>query len=195
MLTCGPDTTRTQTQRSACTYRSIGDQLTSSQLKKDYVAAEVLQTYPWLPSTKEAIDTLLARILFLYRRVAVAGDEELAKEQLRSQLREKVVVDRETVWSQMVSGRRTQGIFRSVEQDVDLPDFESKNVDKRHTILTTKSIIFVLALLIMVAIVLVKPFKSVPESNCLAMLVFCTILWATEVRTAHRCASVELTTE
>ncbi|ORX38546.1 SPX domain-domain-containing protein [Kockovaella imperatae] len=155
------------------------DKNTNSKLKKEYVSQEVLQSYPWQSSTRESLDTLLARILFLYRRVAVAGDEDLAKEQLRSQLREKVVVDRETVWSQMVSGRR-EGIFRSVEQDVDHPAFGSANVEKKHSILTTKSLIFAFALAVLIGIVLIQPFPSIPESNCLAMLVFCTILWATE---------------
>ena len=114
--------------------------------------------------------------------MAAAGDEELAKDQLRSQLREKVVVDRETVWSQMVSGHRgQQGIFRSIEQDVDLPAFDSKNSDKKSGFLSLKVWIFAFALAVLVMLVMVQPFKSVPESNCLAMLAFCTILWATEV--------------
>ena len=146
--------------------------------------SESVQTsYPWLTDTREDLDILLSRILFLYRRVAVAGDEELAKEQLRSQLREKIVVDRETVWSQMVSGRREQGIFRSV--DADVPSFDGKAAlgGKWPAWLSKKSCIFMLAVLVLVVLVQYQPFHRIEESNCLAMLVFCTILWATEVST------------
>lgn len=154
----------------------------------------VLKTDPWLPATREALDQDLGRILFLYRRVVVSGDEDLAKDQLRSQLREKVVVDRETVWSQMVSGHREQGIFRSVEPDAHVSAFENPSGSIKTplgrlglpTWFSAKGAIFVLALGIMFVIVQVQPFVRVEESNCLAMLVFCTILWATEVSKSSR---------
>lgn len=115
--------------------------------------------------------------------MVVAGDEDLAKDQLRSQLREKVVVDRETVWSQMVSGHRSQGIFRSVEpQAEDTFQASGAGAPMRPGWLSAKAIIFFIALVVLVTTVQVQPFRRVEESNCLAMLVFCTILWATEVR-------------
>ena len=152
-------------------------------MKKPYVSEIVLQSYPWLPETKEELEVLLSHILFMYRRVVVAGDEDLAKDQLRSQLREKVVVDRETVWSQMVSGHRSQGVFRSVELQTD-DAFEVSAARYRWTPswMSTKMIILILAFIALVVIVQVQPFRRPEESNCLAMLVFCTILWATEVR-------------
>jgi len=141
-----------------------------------------MTVYPWKPSSKEEMDALLSRILFLYRRVVVSGDEELGKEQLRSQLREKVVVDRETVWSHMVSGKRDQGIFRSVEQTVDMPSFEGKTMGRTWPAwITVRGVILLLATGVLIGIVQWQPFVRVEESNCLAMLVFCTILWATEV--------------
>jgi phosphate transporter len=166
---------------------------TDNQLKKEYVANVVLQSDPWRPSTREALDQDLGRILFLYRRVVVGGDEDLAKEQLRSQLREKVVVDRETVWSQMVSGRREQGIFRSVEPDEHVSAFEHPKGSIKTPLgrfglpswWSGKAAILVLALIVMFVIVQVQPFDRVEESNCLAMLVFCTMLWATEVGPLH----------
>lgn len=127
-------------------------------------------------------------VFFLYRRVVVAGDEELAKEQLRAQLRERIVVDRETVWSQMVSDRRGQGIFRSVEPDEHVPAFERPKRGLRTPCgrlafpswFTTRGFIFCIAFATLIGIIWAQPFVRVEESNCLAMLVFCTILWATE---------------
>lgn len=162
------------------------DKNTNSKLKKDYVSNTVLPSTPWSETDRQALDSLLDRIIFLYRRVVTSGDEDLAKEQLRSQLREKVVVDRETVWSQMVSGHR-EGIFRSVTPEFSVGISKGKLVKtplgkiRVPEWLSAKGVIFALAVLVLVAIVVVQPMKRVEESNCLAMLVFCTILWATEV--------------
>ncbi|TXT14263.1 uncharacterized protein COLE_00456 [Cutaneotrichosporon oleaginosum] len=164
------------------------DKNTNSKLKKTYMSDFVLTTYPWTDEAKAELDLLLNQVLFLYRRVVVAGDEELAKEQLRAQLRERIVVDRETVWSQMVGDRRGQGIFRSVDPDADLPAFEQVKRGLRTPCgriampkwLKKGGLIFGLAVLSMLAIIVVQPMDRVEESNCLALLVFCTILWATE---------------
>lgn len=164
------------------------DKNTNHKLKKEYIQSEVLPTYPWTDEAKRELDLLLNRALFLYRRVVVAGDEELAKEQLRAQLRERIVVDRETVWSQMVSDRRGQGIFRSVEPDEQLPAFEQRPRGIRTPCgrivlpkwLSTRGLIFCIALFTLVATVVIQPMGRVEESNCLALLLFCTILWASE---------------
>ncbi|KAL7422800.1 low-affinity phosphate transporter [Cryptotrichosporon argae] len=164
------------------------DKNTKSTLKKAYLAEEVVTSTPWRAEDRAALDQLLARTLLLYRRVVTSGDEDLAKEQLRAQLREKVVIDRETVWSQMVSGRRGQGIFRSVTPDEHVSAFEpSRRAIRtpcgtlvRPEWLSAKAVIRILALGVLVGIVQAQPFERVEESNCLALLVFCTILWATE---------------
>lgn len=161
------------------------------------MAESVTTSKPWLPESREHLDHFLARILFLYRRVAVSGDEDLAKEQLRAQLREKVVVDRETVWSQMVSqqgGRVSEGKFRSVEPEmhVSIFDEDPRTIKtpfgkfKPPTWLSLKACIVLFALGVMVLIVEIQPFERVEVSNCMAMLVFCTILWATEVSDEFR---------
>ncbi|WOO83830.1 putative transporterc [Vanrija pseudolonga] len=164
------------------------DKNTNSKLKKPYITDKVLTTYPWTNEAKAELDTLLAKVLFLYRRVVVAGDEDLAKEQLRAQLRERIVVDRETVWSQMVGDRRGQGIFRSVEPEEELPAFEQPKPGIRTPcgrivfpkFISTRGIIFLIALGALFGIMWAQPFDRVEESNCLALLVFCTILWASE---------------
>ncbi|WWC71593.1 uncharacterized protein I206_105551 [Kwoniella pini CBS 10737] len=165
------------------------DKNTNNKMKKQYIQDDVTTNSPWTTEAKEELDELLAKILFLYRRVAAAGDEDLAKEQLRSQLREKIVVDRETVWSQMVSGHnKSTGIFRSVTPEELPSSFDvSKNSIRtplgrfrKPTWLTPRVLILSIALAVLVAIVQISPMDGIEESNCLAMLVFCTILWATE---------------
>lgn len=106
-----------------------------------------------------------------------------------------MVVDRETVWSQMVSGRnRSEGIFRSVTSDQIASTEPNKNVLKTPcgsfrvpTWLTMKAAMVILATVSSILIVHLQPLDRVEESNCMAMLVFCIILWATEVSQLARC--------
>jgi phosphate transporter len=49
-----------------------------------------MTSYPWQTETKEHLEETMEKILYLYARVAAGGDLELAKQQLRAQLREKV---------------------------------------------------------------------------------------------------------
>lgn len=60
------------------------------------------------------------------------------------------------------------------------------------TWLSGSAIIFVIATIILVVIIQVQPFEREEESNCLAMLIFCTILWATEVSLDSRIANYRL---
>ncbi|RXK41190.1 phosphate transporter [Tremella mesenterica] len=155
----------------------------NQQLKNDYLPNVVLTSRPWVQSDRDDLDNLISHILLLYRRIVTSGNEDQAKDQLRAQLREKVVVDRETVWSQMVSGHRGQGIFRSIEPDeesVFKPDPTQRSGKYLPGWLSRKVVLCLLALGVLVIIVQTQPVGRVEESNCLAMLLFCTILWATE---------------
>lgn len=159
------------------------DKNTHSSLKKRYIDEKVLQSQPWKSDTKAHLDETMQRILVLYARVAAGGDVELAKQQLRAQLREKIVVDRETVWGKMIE-RRRQG-----DSNLKVVALTEKGYNTIRTPigslhfpawLSIKAIIFLFACVTLVTIVRIQPFDEVAESNCLATLVFCTILWATE---------------
>lgn len=154
------------------------------QLKKQYIANSVLTSPPWTNESKAHLDELTDRIVYLYARIAAGGDLELAKQQLRAQLREKIVVDRETVWAKMVDERRREdGNLKVVKQEehVSVHDKNTWRARLGLTWVSGKFLTFVLACGVLATIVGVQPFEREEESNCLAMLVFCTILWATEV--------------
>jgi hypothetical protein len=98
------------------------------------------------------------------------------------------VVDRETVWSKMVQDRRRENHQLKVVGG-DGTQYASEKTVIRTPIGTLKlpswisrrPLIFILACSVLVGIIRAKPFDREEESNCLAMLLFCTILWATEV--------------
>lgn len=54
--------------------------------------------------------------------------------------------------------------------------------------ISRRPLIFILACGVLVGIIKSQPFDREEETNCLAMLMFCTILWATEVRRSSHSA-------
>ncbi len=101
------------------------------------------------------------------------------------------MVDRETVWSKMVQERRREdGQLRVESADGPMSMYEKAHGSLIQTPvgsfrlpawLSGKGIIVLVALGVLVGIVVGQPLEKVEESNCLGMLLFCTILWATEV--------------
>lgn len=87
----------------------------------------------------------------------------------------------------MVSGHRGQGIFRSVEPELVVTGQSRRSLRtplgkvRVPDWFSSKGLVFSLACAALLGVVVGQPFDRVEESNCLAMLVFCTILWATEV--------------
>ncbi|KAJ9107551.1 hypothetical protein QFC21_001010 [Naganishia friedmannii] len=163
------------------------DKNTNSDLKKKYIAKSVLISYPWRTDTKDRLNELMDQILYLYARIAAGGDVELAKQQLRAQLREKIVVDRETVWSKMVQERRRDNAQLKVVGNDGALSASEKTVLKTPigtlslpSWISRRPLIFTLACSVLCGIIRLQPFDKEEESNCLAMLIFCTILWATE---------------
>lgn len=83
--------------------------------------------------------------------------------------------------------RRDNAQLKVVGQDGDLMGSE-KTVLKTPigtlrlpSWISRRPIIFILACSVLCGIIRLQPFDKEEESNCLAMLIFCTILWATEV--------------
>lgn len=72
------------------------DKITSSSTKDQYLTETLPTFYPWLPEVKSVLDEHDQNLVTTYARVVVGGDKELAGRQLGSQLREKVVIERDT---------------------------------------------------------------------------------------------------
>jgi phosphate transporter len=110
------------------------------------------------------------------------------------------------VWRQMVTSQRSNeipgGVIRALPNDRSngLPTPDSK--DPYYPILRTPlgtlyfprwlskgGAIFAMAsvLLVLMCTGVIRTFARVEERNCLAMLVFCSVLWATEVSLERFC--------
>uniref|UniRef100_A0A7S0WPN7 SPX domain-containing protein n=1 Tax=Chlamydomonas leiostraca TaxID=1034604 RepID=A0A7S0WPN7_9CHLO len=145
------------------------DKLCTSSLKDSYWPL-VEAKYP--SKKKEELQRHLERLVDLYSVLYSGGDSSRAKEALSKNLRDHIKVERNTVWRDMVALER-----RTVAATV-----EATAAAKRIPWYVRHRDMLALSLCVLVfALVLSHDFFEEPEkNNCLALLVFASMLWATE---------------
>ena len=178
------------------------DKILDKELMGEYMRANVDTAYPFKDDTKATIEENIEKMENAYSDVVTGGDKELAKKDLRSHLREHVVWERNTVWRDLI-GIERRGEAARLGQTLlgNNQTMASKRLqgDDDKVAATTQfrtplgrfsmpSWLFsssMLTLLLCVGVftaLLLLPIMNKPEQqNCLAMLVFVSLLWATEV--------------
>ena len=178
------------------------DKVCDRDLRKSYMDDNVAPAYPFRESTTSHIDANISKIESVYAKVVTQGDVNLARRELRLHLREHVVWERNTVWREMIGLERKAraanfGIRQTLlgdndpskarlqgdDQDDKGKDFNTPVGHYRCPSWLFSSTFFALIAIVAVFIVLLMvPIMEKPEQqNCLAMLVFVSLLWATEV--------------
>ncbi|KAL9618982.1 MAG: hypothetical protein Q9160_006376 [Pyrenula sp. 1 TL-2023] len=179
------------------------DKVCNRDIRKGYLDNTVAPAYPFRKTTTTHLDANINKIEKVYADVVTKGDTSLARRELRLHLREHVVWERNTVWREMIGiERRAQaanfGLRRPLLGGDNDPSKARRQGDEHE--LETKEIatpvgryrcpkwlfsstFFALVVELAVFIVLlVVPIMEKPEQqNCLAMLIFVSLLWATEV--------------
>ena len=187
------------------------DKILDRSLKSKYIDKNVAPAYPFRADTLKHIDENISRMEKAYADVVTSGDVALAKKELRLHLREHVVWERNTVWREMIGIERkaqaaNMGIRRTLLGADNDPakarlqgdDYDSSDVKELATPvgrfkcprwLFSSTMFTLISIVVVFLIMLNAPIMKKPEQqNCLAMLVFVSLLWATEVR------RVEMTT-
>ncbi|USP81304.1 hypothetical protein yc1106_08578 [Curvularia clavata] len=178
------------------------DKILDRKLKKTYLTKYVYPAYPFQQSTMDELSRNLERIESAYAKIGTKGDMAEAKRELRLHLREHVVWERNTVWREMIGierkaqaanigvthtllGRETTG--GNVRRQGDDVESDMKEVDtpigryRCPSWLISKPFWMLLTCIAVFVVLLVVPIMEKPEQqNCLAMVVFVSLLWATE---------------
>lgn len=181
------------------------DKTLNRNIKSAYLKTSVNPTYPFRQETMQHLDENIAKIEESYSRVVSKGDINAARRELRLHLREHVVWERNTVWREMIGVERkaqaaNMGIRRTLLggdhdpskarlQGDDPNDLGTKEVVTPVGRLTCprwlfSSTFFTLVVILAIFIVLlVVPIMDDPvQQNCLALVIFVSLMWATEVR-------------
>ncbi|KAF4624548.1 hypothetical protein G7Y89_g13622 [Cudoniella acicularis] len=180
------------------------DKILDRNLKTKYIEKFVVPAYPFRPETMKHIEENIQRMEQAYADIVTQGDVNTAKKELRLHLREHVVWERNTVWREMIGIERkaqaaNMGVRRTLLgadndpakarlQGDDLEDQESKELStpvgriRIPTWLFSSTMITLIVIIVIFIILLKIPIMKKPEQqNCLAMLIFVSLLWATEV--------------
>ncbi|KAE8367235.1 SPX domain-containing protein [Aspergillus caelatus] len=179
------------------------DKILDRSLRREYMNSIVSLAYPFTESTMSRVEADIRKIEKVYADVVTTGDLSLARRELRLHLREHVVWERNTVWREMIGiERKAQaanvGIRRTLlggdedpaaarrqgdEQEISLTEFRTP-LGVFHPPQWLCSLSFgtlVLVLAVFVTLLSVPIMDKPEQQNCLAMLIFVSLLWATEV--------------
>ncbi|KAJ9083582.1 low-affinity phosphate transporter [Entomophthora muscae] len=164
------------------------DKVTGSSLSQQYLGLTVQKSYPYLESTKNKLNVQIQRAQDLYAELRGIDNVE-AFEELKDHLREHLVWERNTVWKDMISLERKAN---AVELKPVAFDSRAGGLDRNAPassiklagqLLTFRKpvLTFGACLIIFILVLLYAPFKDPEPKGCLALLVFASLLWATEV--------------
>ncbi|KAH8152861.1 uncharacterized protein LAJ45_03087 [Morchella importuna] len=180
------------------------DKIMNSHLKEEYISSVIEQCYCFRRATTIELDNAIAKIEEIYANLITKGDVEAAKKELRLHLREHVVWERNTVWREMIGIERkaqaaNMGLRRTLLGDNTDPTNARLTGDEPEvsatkelatpvgrirypTWLFTPGFFTLFGIISIFVILLIVPISESPEQhNCFAMLVFVSLLWATEV--------------
>ncbi|KAK5175361.1 low-affinity phosphate transporter [Saxophila tyrrhenica] len=178
------------------------DKIVDRNLKSQYINAKVKPAYPFQSSTLEHLSHNLDRVETAYASIVTKGDVDAARQELRLHLREHVVWERNTVWREMIGiERKAQAANLGIRntmlgQDTDPKkarlqgDQEDGTTKEVRTplgntrcpkFLLSSTFWVLVACIAIFATLLAVPIMEKPEQqNCLALVIFVSLLWATE---------------
>ncbi|CAE6434908.1 hypothetical protein ACGC1H_002826 [Rhizoctonia solani] len=159
------------------------DKITYNELKDHYMHDIVEQAAPFIQQSKDRLSNAINRTINLYAKCVTRGDHSAALRQLRVHQREHIVWERDTVWRQMIGKeRRGEGADGRVKA-LGLGHVDSQ-AEPLLTVcglkLTKRKLVLFLAIVLFVTLLNVRMVEGKEANRCLAILMFATVLWATE---------------
>ncbi|KAJ7082710.1 SPX domain-containing protein [Mycena belliarum] len=162
------------------------DKVTDRELKDAYLHNTVESAAPFTVASKATLAALAARLLDLYAKCVTRGDRGLAKQQLRLHQREHIAWERDTVWRQMIgrarhgSGDAAGATLQDEEQEEDGKPGVVLRWGRLRFRVTKKKLAMLFAVAVFVALLNNQTVEGREANRCFAVLMFCTVLWATE---------------
>ena len=187
------------------------DKTLDRNLRPKYLKETVEVQYTFKQETTNRMNDKIAQIEQLYANLNTGGNIDHAKRELRLDLREHVVWERNTVWRDMIGiERKAQAANLGVRRTMLGVDDDHKQGDAgegqpltkevetpigRYTLpkfILQPTLWYLIVIFAIFMVLLFVPIMELPEQqNCLAMVVFVSLLWATEVSLRSSTPAVE----
>ncbi|KAG0321288.1 low-affinity phosphate transporter [Dissophora globulifera] len=160
------------------------DKISENNTKKGYINQVVLKAYPFKSETTAKLQGQIDRTIGIYARIFTGGDLDVAKRSLRMHLKEHMVWERNTIWRDMIGmERKSQAVavrpssamkqnpitIKTLCGSFDLPEFRARDV-----------FVIVFCCVVFVCLLNIQLFEGPEQQNCFAILIFASLLWATE---------------
>jgi phosphate transporter len=155
---------------------------------KGHYLAKIEQQYPFLQSTKDMLAEKIDILIHWYARIATDGKIQMAQADLKAHLREHIVWERNTIWRDMVEQERRRETIGFIPNQIGQDINQSKTVQMHicgfpcviPRVIRTNVFVIVFSIIVLILICQSSILPTVPQNNCLGILVFATILWAFE---------------
>ncbi|KAI0050511.1 SPX-domain-containing protein [Auriscalpium vulgare] len=157
------------------------DKVTENSLQSHYLHDILEPTPPFDQASRARLSEAQSTLLHLYAKCVTRGDVAAAQRFLKLNLREHIAWERETVWRQMI-GRERRGESGTPLGPVDVADEKGLEVQTPVGKLRVnrKKMWILVAGLVFTVLLNVQSVDGEEANRCLAILVFATILWASE---------------
>ncbi|KAH9847813.1 Sodium/sulfate symporter [Lenzites betulinus] len=163
------------------------DKVTDSDLQDRYLHDIVEQSAPFQQAAKDRLNNKITLLIELYSRCVTHGDMVEARRQLKLYQREHIAWERDTVWRQMISQAR-----RGANEDTGMTALGGSLIVEAErgllsvqtpigrVKLTSKMLYALIGVVVFLVLLNVHAVEGTEANKCLAILVFATILWASE---------------
>ncbi|KAJ8077599.1 low-affinity phosphate transporter [Marasmius tenuissimus] len=161
------------------------DKVTYSELKDQYLHEVVERALPFTQQARDRLNAASSRLVELYTKCVARGNANTARQQLKLHQREHIAWERDTVWRQMIGRERrgegdpSQPIGASLVKEEKPGLFEVPTPVGKLKI-TRKKLYMLISMAIFAVLLNISIVPGKEANRCFAVLVFCTILWATE---------------
>lgn len=163
------------------------DKSLNTGLKKIYLSSLPLKSYAFEDSTLGTLTDKVDLLIKIYALMATKQNSyEVAKNELRTHLREHIVWERNTVWRDMIGMERKTQLATSKSNQKGSPTLlgdegESKaSLSLSNVFLSQQAVKLYMISTLTATLLIISPFDDEQQKNCFALLACASLLWATE---------------
>ncbi|KAJ2046430.1 low-affinity phosphate transporter [Coemansia sp. S16] len=161
------------------------DKVTLSDLRESYMNGTVKAAYPFTQAAQTSLREHMEATAYAFGLASGYSTIDESLMELKKCLREEVVWERNTVWRDMIANERMVNAVGVQSPDLD-HDTVARSLKTHKLSATQRQLLRLAACTAVFAITWAIPaFDGAEQQRCWAMLVYVSLLWATEALPLH----------
>ncbi|KAJ1931651.1 low-affinity phosphate transporter, partial [Linderina macrospora] len=163
------------------------DKITHSDLRGTYLEDTVRKAYPFTTMAQAALRDHMEHLAYVFGVASDFSSIDQALKELKKCLREEVVWERNTVWRDMIANERMVNAVGVQSPELEnAGDITTTPLKPRRMTNTNKQLLRIAFCTAVFGIVWAIPiFDGQEQQRCWAMLIYVSLLWATEALPLH----------